>query len=90
MHDAEMKKFPSPCGEIKGQNIFSSKLMCQGCTCFRPLAGKLRAKTWKHCPEMPSKLALFPSPCGEIKGQNDLSDSRLSQSAIVSVPLRGN
>ena len=38
--------FPSPCGEIKGQNL-THITRCRGTyfANFRPLAGKLRAKT---------------------------------------------
>ena len=38
--------FPSPCGEIKGQNLhLGIFLFGAPLSCFRPLAGKLRAKT---------------------------------------------
>ena len=43
--DDQVIWFPSPCGEIKGQNRSWPALNCTTASCFRPLAGKLRAKT---------------------------------------------
>ena len=57
---------------------------------FRPLAGKLRAKT----PDVQLICVIafrFPSPCGEIKGQNvTVFVDGSCIAVIVSVPLRGN
>ena len=81
--------FPSPCGEIKGQNkrSFSS---WSGTTCgFRPLAGKLRAKTANGEVLAATEHNSFPSPCGEIKGQNQCIASTTRRSARSFRPLAG-
>ena len=58
---------------------------------FRPLAGKLRAKTHiLYKVDQAISPPSFPSPCGEIKGQNLISVIPRASSNSVSVPLRGN
>ena len=62
--------FPSPCGEIKGQNF--GEVFAHGFPqCMFPSpCGEIKGQN-KMIENLKKKLERFPSPCGEIKGQND-------------------
>ena len=79
-------EFPSPCGEIKGQNPWGIGGFLHPIGSFRPLAGKLRAKTPFESDEFLDFLTEFPSPCGEIKGQNSIREFNCNSLFIPAFP----